>query len=149
MEPIHSSAARQVWSRVTAPPDRRASTHDWPQLIYTAAQTLSLYQALAFSLAGKAKNQAQQLLELQQETLSTLRGLARLAQKNPQGIRPPKFPASSAEKLAVIGFRRAREAMTDYTARTIDPEFGPIFHILAQREETACATLASLLGSAF
>lgn len=143
---IDPKTARQVWQRVNAPPSMEPDRGTLQALALYAAETAALYQALAGALTGKPKEQAQRLWELQRDTFFCLRGLQKLSPSSGNGPRIPKAPNMPAGKLAVQGFRRAKHALTEYTARCIDPEFGPVFHHLAQREEGNCAVTASILG---
>lgn len=143
---IDPKTARQVWQRVAAPPAPEPEGGALQALALYAAETAALYQALAGALSGKAKEQALKLLELQRDTLNCLQGLRRLSQLSGNGVRIPKMPAMPAGKLAAQGYRRAKRSLTEYTARSIDPEFGPVFRSLSQREEENCAVIASILG---
>ncbi len=146
MERIDPRKARQVWQRVSAPPTLGTEQEALHQLLLSAAETAALYQALAGLLTGNPKEQARQLWEGQQETVFCLRGLLRLGKFSGDGVRSPKLPAMPAGKLLAQCYRRAKEALAEYAARSIDSEFGPVFRSLAQREERNCALIAGILG---
>ncbi len=146
MERIDPHKARQVWQRVTAPADLSLENKGLADLLRTAAETAAWYQALAWALKGKQRELAQGLISRQQETVCCLRGMARIARSPGDGVRIPGPPALPRGKLGPMCYHRAKEALTEYTAWTIDPEFGPVFRTLAQREEENCVSLTILLG---
>lgn len=143
---IDPKTARQVWQRVAAPPGPEPDRGALQALALYAGETAALYQALAAALTGKSKEQAQRLWERQRDTFFCLRGLQKLSPSSGNAPRLPKAPNMPAGKLAAQGYRRAKHALTEYTARSIDPEFGPVFRRLALREEENCQLLAWLLG---
>lgn len=142
---IDPKTARQVWQRVTAPAG--PSDHrDLQGLILGAMETAALYRGLIAALQGKPRDLARELLEGQQETVHVLLGLRALSQGQSPGPRMPEGPNLPPVKLLNLAFRRSRNALTEYTARTIDPEFGPVFRVLAGREEGQGTAIAALLG---
>ena len=91
--------------------------------------------------------QLRHLHDMQLEMLACLRGIGRLSGcgggKNAQ-IALPEEPAAKALERR---YHCARRAVTEYTARTVDGDFGIVFQHLADLSREECAALSRLLGS--
>ncbi len=144
MEGFDSGKEQQVWQRVIAPamPERG----DLRTLILSAQESAAAYKALTGLLTGSARERARRLWEQEQESVACLRGLQRLAGGPAAKARALPGPQGPAAKLLERGYHRARRAMTEYTARSTDPEFGVVFQELAHRAQENCIILAALLG---
>ncbi len=139
------NAQRQVWQRVFA--QRSPKREDLRPLLLSAMESAAVFRYLAAALTGEGREQARALQRSQMETVSCLRGLQALsggAGAFPKVLPQPKEPAN---RLLEKAFYRGKNAMTEYTARSLDSDFGMVFHCLAQQEEMRCAAIARLLGS--
>lgn len=147
MENGDKNVERQVWQRVFAQPQTKPEQDDLRMLTLSSMEAAGAYRYLAGTLTGKSRDLARRLWEEEQETAACLRGLHHLSGGGKE--RPKGMPAvkDSPEKALEKCYHRARRAVTEYTARTVDPEFGSVFRKLADREETHCAQIAQLLGS--
>ena len=146
MENVDKNVERQVWQRVLAQPQTKPERDDLRMLILSSMEAAGAYRHLAGTLTGRSRELVRRLWEEEQETTACLRGLHRLSggKEKPKGM-----PAiqGSPEKVLEKCYHRTRRAVTEYTARTVDPEFGSAFRRLAEREEEHCARIAQLLGS--
>ena len=146
METIDPKVARQVWKRVSAAPMPALSPGDLHNLLASAVELSALYRALSSSLSGKQREAAQLLFATQQDTVCALRGmqLKSFGRGEPisSGLSHQKNPRQILENC----FPRAKAALTEYSARAIDAGFGPVFRLLAAREEENCLRILALLG---
>ena len=133
---------RQVWQRVMQP-GPAGSNLGLKGLLLAAREQVAVCRFLAGALQME---QARELLRREQANADCLRGLLLLTgtgEEKPKGMAVEKEPARRAlEKY----FRRSRRAVTEYTARYAEPEFGEVFRIMAQRQGECCALAAELLG---
>lgn len=146
MDAIDPKTAQQVWSRVAAAPAPGISPGDLHSLLVPAAEAASLYRALASRLSGKQKETALLLTISQQETVFALRGMQQMSFGKSETPKVSLSPQKNVRMLLESCYRSARNALTEYTARTIHPEYGPVFRQLAAREEEHCLKILTLLG---
>ncbi len=142
MDGLDKTMEQRVWQRVLN--QSAGKQEDLRGLILTAAEALAASRSLAGSLAGRPREQMKRILELQQRNLQALKGMQRLSGGQ---NRPVKVDVESPRNALETQYYRIRKLRTEYTARTADPEFGPIFQQLARREEEACCLLMEILGS--
>ena len=147
MEQMDKNMERQVWQRVFAQPQTRPERDDLRMLTLSAMEAAAAYRYLAGSLTGKSRDQARLLWEDEQATVASLRGLHRLSGGGGEKPKTISVSKESPEKVLEKCYHRARRAVTEYTARTVDSEFGTVFRKLAEREEEHCVRIAQLLGS--
>lgn len=146
MDAIDPKTAQQVWQRVAAGPAPGLSPGDLHSLWVPAMETAALYHSLAASLTGKQKEVALLLAAQQQETIFVLRGMQQLSFGRAESGKAAPPARQKSRQLLVACYRRAREALTEYTARTIHVEYSPVFRQLAAREEEHCLMILTLLG---
>ena len=135
---MNRDVEQQVWQRVlgqSEPP--RGSLRP---MELEAMEAAAVYRKLAGQFSGRGREQLRHLHDVQMEMLACLRGIGRLSgsggRKTAQ-IAVPEEPAAKA---------LARRAVTDYTARTVDGDFGVVFQHLADLSREECVLLARLLG---
>lgn len=133
----------QVWRRVFAQPEPRQESLG-PLIMAAQEQTASLRQ-LAGSLAS-GREEAARLYQESWNTVLTLVGLERLRGANAEALKPGPQSREPARRLLEKSYRRAKQAVTEYTARSLDGECGMVFQHLARRAETHCVIIAQLLG---
>lgn len=146
MDTIDRNTARQVWSRVTAAPAPGLSPGDLYNLMSAAGETAALYRGLTSSLSGKQRESALILLAGQQETLWALGGMQRISFGKGTSQKAGTPSQKQPRRILEACFHQARNALTEYTARTIDTQYGPVFRLLAAREEEHCLRILTLLG---
>lgn len=146
MESIDPKTARQVWKRVVAVPVQGMSPGDLHSLLTSAIELSALYRSLVPSLSGKQREAAQSLSARQQDTVFALRGMQ--LKSFGRGEPVPSAPShlKNARRILEACYPRAKSALTEYSARAIDGEYGPVFRLLAAREEAHCLGILTLLG---
>ena len=140
---MDQNVERQVWERVlgqTQPPrgDLRA-------LELQALEAAAVYRKLSGMFTGRSRETLRQLYDTQAEAAACLKGIGRLSGG---GWKPARVsaPEEPAEKALEKRYHCACRAITEYTARTVDGEFGAVFQHLADLGRTECVLLAGLLG---
>lgn len=137
--------SREVWQRVLQP--QPAVPKDGLRgLRRESAALAAAYRQLSTSLTGKAGEKAGQLYREETATLTCLRGLEVLRGEDGGKLRYPQPAKEPALRLLRGCYHRTRSCMTEYTARTVDPETGAVFRELADRAQRQCALLAELMG---
>ena len=92
-----------------------------------AMEAAAVYRKLAGQFSGRGREQLRHLHDMQMEILACL----------------PEEPAAKALEKR---YHCARRAVTEYTVRTVDGDFGIVFQHLADLSREECVLLARLLG---
>ncbi|MDD5863766.1 MAG: hypothetical protein PUD80_03895 [Firmicutes bacterium] len=140
---MDQNVEKQVWQRVLGQAEN--PRRDLRALELEALEAAAVYRSLSGVFTGRSREQVRQLYDGQMETVVCLRGIGRLSGgvgKAAQ-ISAPEEPVGKALEKR---FHCARRAMTEYTARTVDGEFGAVFQHLADLSRRECVLLAELLG---
>lgn len=132
----------QVWQRVFTPGPTGAQP-GLKGLLLAAREQAAVCRALAGTLKAE---QARELLRREQANADCLRGLLLLAGMEEEKPKPMAVPREPARRALERYCRRARQLVTEYTARYAEPEFGEVFRVLAQREGECLALATELLG---
>ena len=136
---MNRDVEQQVWQRVLGQPEPPRGSLRPMEL--EAMEAAAVYRKLSGQFSGKGREQLRHLYDMQMEMLACLRGIGRLSGcgggKNAQ-IALPEEPAAKALE---------RRAVTEYTARTVDGDFGIVFQHLADLSREECVLLSRLLGS--
>ena len=146
MKQFDRTAEEQVWQRVAMREEVGQDRQELRNLILSAAEAAESYRYLAGILPGKGKERAKRLYEEEKVNIACLKGIRVLAGEGREKLAvvpPAKEPAA---RVLEKSYHRSRRALTEYTARSAQGEFGVVFHRLARREEEHCAVLAQLLG---
>ena len=142
---MNRDVEQQVWQRVLG--QQEPPRGNLRPMELEAMEAAAVYRKLAGQFSGKGREQLRHLHDMQLEMLACLRGIGRLSGcgggKNAQ-IALPEEPAA---KLLERRYYCARRAVTEYTARTVDGDFGIVFQHLADLSREECAALSRLLGS--
>ncbi len=134
----------QVWQRVFAgTPSKR---EDFRGLLVAAMELAALYRQLSQVLTGSPRERVKRLLEGEQANVDCLRGMQMLSGGGMPTTKALPVTKEPARKLLGKSFHLTRRALTEYTARLADPEFGAVFGIMADRERQHCALIAAALG---
>ena len=137
---------RQVWQRVFAP-IREEPVEDLRPLLYEAMVLAGAYRNLIGVIPPQNMELARLLLQEAQANAACLRGMCRLSGVNPGRMHPHQSPKLAPDKLLEVCYHRSRRCMTEYTARSIQAEFGAAFRMMADREAQNAALVLQLLGS--
>ena len=140
------NAENTVWQRVFGGPDNPPS-QELGQLIRETSGLAQRYGQLMGTYSGKQRELLRQLREGETANLACLRGILCLA-GTPVPV-PVPLPGSREPAARTLErcWYQTRRCLVEYTARSAEPEFGPVFRSLADREAEHCVLLARLLGS--
>lgn len=135
---------QKVWQRVLSGPGE--SGEDLRPLLQLAAETAMDYYHLLRRASGKTREPLQQLYDRARVNLNCLRGLQTLRFGSAGKRLPQPDGGASLRKTLEKCYHRTRRAMTEYTARSAEPEYGAVFAVMAQRERDNAALIAEILG---
>lgn len=141
---MNRDVEQQVWQRVLGQPEPPRGSLRPMEL--EAMEAAAVYRKLAGQSSGKRREQLRHLHDMQMELLACLRGIGRLsgcASGKTAQIAAPEEPAAKALEAR---YHCARRAVTEYTARTVDGDFGVVFQHLADLSWEECVLLTRLLG---
>ena len=133
-----------VWQRVWN--GQRPESGDIRPLLLTAAESLAVYGRLVQTLQGRQRETAAELRDMARRSLDALKGIQSLSGHPAGKLRTPPVPKEPPRRLLEKSYHRALRQMTEYTARSLDPEFGVVYQSLGDRERSAAVLLAQLLG---
>lgn len=137
---------QEVWQRVFAQPER--SDHSGlRQLLLTGMELAGMYRQLTETLTGKPRELAKRLYQGELANVACLKGvwfLSDCREEIPQPASPAREPV---KRILLSSYHRSRRSMAEYTARSLDAQYGEVFRKMAQREGEHCALIAQLLGS--
>ena len=145
MDGFDPKVERQVWQRVRSQPEPPRG--DLRALLLAAMEAAAIYRKLIGSTSGKKRETLHRLYEGQMETAACLRGIGRLSgAADTKAVNVPA-PGDPAGKALEKQYHTARRTMAEYTARTVDGEFGAVYQHLADIQREQCVLLTRLLGS--
>lgn len=136
---------QQVWERVLGQQSEQPRMDIRP-LMLDALERAAVYQRLMQERTGKHKEMLRKLYEGELANVACLRGMAVISGTGagkPTAMPAPKEPAAKALGKC---YHRSCRALTEYTARSAEPEFGVVFLRMAKRQEELCAMAVELLG---
>ena len=137
---------QQIWQRVRSPEPPRVGP-DLHALVLAAGETEAALGRAAGYLGG---SQRQQVLSLAREAaaeVAALRGIHWLSAGKDLPRKPLPAPGGNARELLRLCYFRCLKAQGEYTARTLEPQFGGCFQLLAQQNQARCLTIARILGT--
>lgn len=135
----------QVWQRVLAP-IREESGEDLRPLLYEAMVLVGAYRHLVGTVSPQGTELARSLHLGALANASCLRGMCRISGIDPGRMQPVESPRMAPLRLLETCYHRTRRCMTEYTARSVQPEFGAAFRVMADREAQHAALVLQLLG---
>lgn len=144
MEMNRETVEERVWQRIAGRPIPERG--DLEQLMYLATEQMLEMGQLAEAMTGRPQHLTKQLYMESRRSRNMLIGIRRMT----GGFLPEmgNLPAPKVQpvRLAEQCFRRSGKLLTEYASRVMDPEFGTVWQILADREQTMAAQLAELTG---
>ena len=144
MEGFDPKVERQVWQRVLGNAEQPRG--DLRALLLAAMEAAAVYRKLAGGASGRNREKLRRLYDGQMETAACLRGIGRLSGAGDARAVNISTPAEPIGKALEKRYHCTRRALTEYTARTVDGEFGAVFQRLADIQREQCVLLAELLG---
>ena len=146
MDMEEQTQEQQIWQRVLtgreAPP-----RSDLRQMQLQSLELAGIYRYLAQHRTGKQQERARELYEAEMGTALCLKGLGILSGRQEDVLTPWHPIKAPGRKLLEKCYHQTRRCMVDYAARSAEPEFGCVFHTLAQQAEDRCTRITQLLGS--
>lgn len=136
---------RQVWQRVRTPSPSFANM-ELQKLIRESAELAAVYSRIQNSLTGCSRELARQLRQTELSTLHCLRGVGILRHRGGEMVKVWGPERQDIRKLLESCYHRTHRCAAEYTARSLDAEFGEVFRTLAQQCNSQCARIAQLLG---
>ena len=144
MENVDKAMESRVWQRVLSGPGE--SSEDLRPLMHAASENAMDYWHLLCRATGRQKEALQQLYDRARVNVNCLRGLQGLRFGSAGKLTPLPPSGDPMRKTLERCYHRTRRAMTEYTARSAEPEFGAVFLVMAGRERDNAALIAELLG---
>ena len=135
-----------VWQRVLG--SREDGPHgDLQQLQREAMELAGAYRALAARTTGSAQELLRKLHQGEQDNAAALTGVLVLSRQHSEHLKLWQPAMEDPGKMLERCYHRTRRCMTEYLARSAEPEYGLVFEKLAKREGEHCWMLAELIGS--
>lgn len=145
MEKMNEARQRQVWQRVTAQKNQsRELLRPW---LLAAVEASMEYRHLASGASGWRRETLLALGEGEADSAACLRAMMLQASLRPPQTAPVSRPLPYAGALQ-LRLLRCREAYRNYAGMTPDPEYGPVFQRMADRQGAQMERLLLLLGRA-
>lgn len=146
MESISSQQAGAVWQRVrgNSAPGQRL---DLRALELKVLENLGAYNRSLASLSGGPRRCLAALAEDTRREAAILRGLQRLSDQQATPAKTFPSPGGCPSELLTGCYHRTSQLLTEYTARTVEPELGCVFQQLSQMAQAHCGQIAQILGS--
>ena len=147
MEKYDPQMAGRVWQRVQQRAPEQPDTAPLLALITQVWENAAACMALAKVSQGKEASIFRKIFEQEQATARTLRGIYILQ----TGTVPVQPAVKHATEITAARLRRCcSHAMTTAYAldqRCADPEYGPVYQLLAQRQRENWLLLLEIIGS--
>ncbi len=144
MAQFDSAKAARVWQRVQDTPKSQAE--DLRPLIQEVQSLAAVYRQVSAQTSGRIKGLLATLHEDALRDMAALKGLQHLR----GGLLPRAnaLPGNSSPAVKALEkcYHRSRRLAGEYTARSVDPEWGMVFAVLADRARVNCALTAEIIG---
>lgn len=137
---------QQIWQRVRSKEPPRVEP-DLGSLVLAARETEAALRRAAGFLGGSQRQQVQALARDAAEEVAALRGIHWLSGGKALPHKPLPAPGGNAPELLRLCYFRCLKAQGEYTARTLEPQFGGCFQSLARQNQARCLALAAILGT--
>lgn len=143
MNTIDPQQAARVWQRVRG--EDRLSEGQLQSMVCDAVTREAAYLNLSRQLPGKSAL-LRSLYTGQQAHTACLKGIYTLITGNHPKVEAIPVPGRSPEAILRRLYGDSMRALADYEAKIADPEYGPVFARLADREKESCRTILELIG---
>ncbi len=145
METIDPTKAARVWQRVQGTGQNREQ--GLGELIAGEWADGAVFLQLSRRTTGKKSNRLRQLAESCQSHAACLKGIYTLLTGERPQIQTVPLPKEKMDITLRRCYGRQMRCLAAYEARSNDPEYGPVFARLADRERDNCRTLLELMGT--
>lgn len=147
MERIDPAKAAAVWQRVHNSPPAIENEQVLPTLLREELANTALYTQLARKLGPPHNQMLQQMARQEQSHGFCLRGICKMRTGTVPAVERPQLSQDTPEALLRRCYEQKLRCCTQYSARSNDPQFGPVFALLARQEQEHCSILLQILGS--
>ncbi len=134
----------KIWQRVKG--ETPPVTDGLPGLAANALAQAALYGALARQMQGPPRRVLLKLQEEEQYCARCLKGIYRMVTGNRMQPAAVPIPSENMEAALRKCYGQSLKTLSAFEKRAYDPEYGPIFGILAAKKREHCCTLAELFG---
>ena len=134
----------RIWQRVKG--ETPPATEGLPGLAANALAHAALYGTLARQMQGPGRTILLKLQEDEQHCARCLKGIWRMV--TGKRMQPAAVPLPSENMEAALRrcYGQTLKTLSAFEKRAFDPEYGPVFGILAAKKREHCCALAELLG---
>ena len=147
MEKYDPQLANRVWQRVQQRAPEQPDTAPLLALITQAWENAAACMTLAKVSQGREASIFRKIFEQEQATARALRGIYILQ----TGTVPAQPAMKNTNEITAARLRRcctsAMNAARAFEQRSGDPEFGPVYQLLAQRQRENWLLLLEIIGS--
>jgi hypothetical protein len=137
---------QQIWQRVRGTREEPPK-NDLRQLQREAMELAAVYRGLLMQMTGKQREQVAKLHQGERTNAAALSGIGVLSRRSREQLKLWQPGKEDPGKQLERCYHRTRRCMTEYMARSAEPEFGVVFERMAKREGEHCVLLAELLGA--
>ena len=134
----------RIWQRVKG--ETPPATEGLPGLAANALAHAALYGALARQMQGPGRTILLKLQEDEQHCARCLKGIWRMVTGKRMQPAAVPLPAENIEAALRRCYGQTLKTLAAFEKRAFDPEYGPVFGILAAKKREHCCALAELLG---
>ena len=146
MDKQDMSLEQQVWQRVRAHQED-GPKNDLRQLQREVMELTAIYRNLSSRMTGRPQELVKQLYAGERANASALAGIGVLSGNGGESLKRWQPGKEDPGKQLLRCYHRTRRCMTEYLARSAEPEYGLVFEKLAKREGEHCVLLAEILGA--
>lgn len=146
MEAYDPEKAARVWQRVLGDSPPTPKYQGLLPLIMEEQTDAATYLALSRRFQGKPSAQLRRMAEEEQSHAACLQGLCRLTEGTRPAVKTPPLTQEATEALLRRCCGREMRCLAEYEGRSSDPEYGPVYALLAAQEREHCRLLLELLG---
>ena len=134
----------KIWQRVKG--ETPPVTEGLPALAAGLLASTALYAVLARQMQGPGRSILQHLQEEEQHCIRCLKGVYRMATGTAMQVAsvPPSFEHTETALRKCYG--QTLKSLAACDSRAYDPEYGPVFGMLATKMRAHCCKLAELMS---
>jgi len=147
METYDTELEARVWERVRGETEEASRRWKLQPLATEELAGSAVYLMLSRQMQGREKALLRQLFEEERAHAECLKGMHWLVTGTPMSLRTVPPAAELPEQALRKCYARTLRQWKAYDSRKEDPEYGPVFRLLAEEEQKHCRMLLELTGS--
>lgn len=145
MEKFDTELEQRVWKRVRG--EEQTPSTGLKALAAAEQSEAAVYLMLSRQLQGREKALLRKMFAEEQTHAAILRGMHDMTAGQRIAARTAP-PAPETPEIALRkSYGRKLRALAEYESRLRDPQYGPVFGVLAQQEREHCAMILEIMGS--